>query len=122
MVPRSEGQRVVDVTDPRVARVIDLIDRCPSTEIAIGTLAGAVNLSASRLRRLFVAYSGLTLSRYIKRVRMSRADALVCSTFLSFKEIVAAVGLRDESHFVRDFKSFYGCTPTERRRAFLAKR
>jgi len=69
-----------------------------------------------------VAQTGLTLSRYIKRVRMSRADELVCSTFLSIKEIVAAVGLRDESHFVRDFKSCHGCTPTERRRAVLAKR
>jgi len=123
-VPTSEHRRrtVVDVADPRIGRIIDLIESRPSDALAIDSLAGAVNLSASRLRRLFVAQTGLTLSRYIKRVRMSRADELVCSTFLSIKEIVAAVGLRDESHFVRDFKSCHGCTPTERRRAVLAKR
>lgn len=108
--------------DPRVDRVIELIASCPSAALEIGTLASAVNLSTSRLRRLFVAHCGLTLSRYIKGVRMSRADELVCGTFLSIKEIVAAVGFRDDSHFVRDFKSFYGCTPTERRRAAFAKK
>ena len=38
------------------------------------------------------------------------------------QEIAAAVGLHDESHFVRDFKSLYGYTPTERRRTVLANR
>lgn len=66
--------------------------------------------------------TGTTLSRYIKHMRMRRADELVRNTFLSIKEIAAEVGLHDGSHFVRDFKSFYGCTPTERRRASFANR
>ena len=42
---------------------------------------------------------------------MERAKNLLESSFLSVKEIAYQVGLNDESHFVRDFKSTYGFTP-----------
>ena len=112
----------LDVGDPRVAYVIALIEKYPSTDLVVSRLARAVNLSSSRLQRIFVLHTGLTLARYIKGVRLRRADDLVCGTFLTIKEIVAAVGLHDESHFVRDFKSSYGFTPTERRRAVRANK
>jgi transcriptional regulator GlxA family with amidase domain len=117
-----ERRAAVDVADHRVARVIQLIETCPPAELAVGTLADAVRLSPSRLRRLFVAHMGVTLARYIKRAKLGRADDLVRTTFLSVKEIAAAVGLHDESHFLRDFKATYGATPTERRRTTLANR
>jgi AraC-like DNA-binding protein len=101
---------------------MDLIESRASADLAVGTLARAVHLSPSRLRRLFVTHTGLTLARYIKRAKLRRADELVRTTFLSIKEIAAAVSLHDDSHFVRDFKASYGCTPTERRRADLANR
>lgn len=115
-------ERRTAVTDHRVARVIELIEIRPPAELAVGNLAEAVRLSPSRLRRLFVTHTGLTLSRYIKRAKLRRADDLVRTTFLSVKEIAAAVGIHDESHFLRDFKAVYGATPTERRRTSLANR
>ena len=42
---------------------------------------------------------------------MERAKDLLESSFLSVKEIAFQVGLNDESHFVRDFKSTYGYSP-----------
>lgn len=42
---------------------------------------------------------------------MERAKDLLESSFLSVKEIAFQVGLNDESHFVRDFKSTYGFSP-----------
>ena len=42
---------------------------------------------------------------------MERAKGLLESSFLSVKEIAYQVGLNDESHFVRDFKSTYGYSP-----------
>jgi hypothetical protein len=46
---------------------------------------------------------------------MERAGDLLETSFLSVKEIAHAVGLNDESHFVRDFKTIYGVTPTRYR-------
>jgi AraC-like DNA-binding protein len=41
---------------------------------------------------------------------------MLASTFLTIKEIAAKVDAGDESHFVRDFKVAFGCTPSEYRR------
>lgn len=50
---------------------------------------------------------------------MQDATTLLVTTFLSIKEIIAQVGFKDESHFVRDFKRIYGVTPTEYRKQNL---
>jgi hypothetical protein len=49
---------------------------------------------------------------------MQRAKDLLESSFLSVKEIAFQVGLNDESHFVRDFKSTYGFSPAHYRSRF----
>jgi hypothetical protein len=49
---------------------------------------------------------------------MERAKFLLESSFLSVKEIAYQVGLNDESHFVRDFKSTYGYSPALYRSRF----
>ena len=56
--------------------------------------------------------------RYLRLLRMERAKDLLESSFLSVKEIAFQVGLNDESHFVRDFKSTYGFSPALYRSRF----
>jgi len=56
--------------------------------------------------------------RYLRLLRMERAKVLLESSFLSVKEIAFQVGLNDESHFVRDFKSAYGYSPALYRSRF----
>lgn len=56
--------------------------------------------------------------RYLRQLRMERAKQLLESSFLSVKEIAFQVGLNDESHFVRDFKSTYGYSPALYRSQF----
>jgi AraC-like DNA-binding protein len=53
---------------------------------------------------------------------MQHAATLLTTTFLSVKEIVRRVGCTDESHFVRDFKRFYGVTPSEYRNGTVTER
>ena len=59
--------------------------------------------------------------RYLRLLRMERARNLLESSFLSVKEIAYQVGLNDESHFVRDFKSTYGFSPALYRSNFKNK-
>ena len=59
--------------------------------------------------------------RYLRQLRMERAKNLLESSFLSVKEIAYQVGLNDESHFVRDFKSTYGYSPALYRSQFRNK-
>ena len=46
---------------------------------------------------------------------MQKAKKLLETTVLSVKQIMAMVGVKDESHFVRDFEMSCGLTPVRYR-------
>jgi AraC family transcriptional regulator len=99
----------------RVKRVIDLMQGDPSQNFPLGKMAESVNLSAPYFCYLFKTLTGVPPAKYLKSLRMQEAATLLTTTFLSIKEIVRQVGLADESHFVRDFKRYYGMTPSQYR-------
>ena len=80
-------------------------------ELSLTEFAQSVNLSVWRLCHIFKSDVGMPPIRYLRLLRMERAKVLLESSFLSVKEIAYQVGLNDESHFVRDFKSTYGYSP-----------
>ena len=87
-------------------------------ELSLGEFAQSVNLSVWRLCHIFKSDVGMPPIRYLRLLRMERAKDLLESSFLSVKEIAYQVGLNDESHFVRDFKSTYGYSPALYRTRF----
>ena len=80
-------------------------------ELSLAEFAQSVNLSVWRLCHIFKSDVGMPPIRFLRLLRMERAKSLLESSFLSVKEIAYQVGLNDESHFVRDFKSTYGFSP-----------
>jgi len=99
--------------DIRVRYVIKLFNEGLSDKFSEETVSKHVNLSPARLRQLFKKDTGLSPIRYLKRLRMNSAAKLLQSSFLSIKEIASQAGFGDSSHFVRDFRTHYGLTPTE---------
>src|ERR1051325_12003683 len=87
-------------------------------ELSLGEFAQSVNLSVWRLCHIFKSDVGMPPIRYLRLLRMERAKNLLESSFLSVKEIAFRVGLNEESHFVRDFKSPYGYSPPLNRSRF----
>src|ERR1043166_9599795 len=81
-------------------------------ELSLPEFAQSVNLSVWRLSHIFKSDVGIPPIKYLKLLRMERAKLLLESSYLTVKEIAFQVGLNDESHFVRDFKSTYGYSPT----------
>ena len=97
--------------DRRVKAVIDYMSEDLSRPLRLQEVAHSVNLSASRLQHLFKADTNMTPAQYLKSLRMQRAKQLIDSTYLNTKEIMRRVGMKDESHFVREFKRVYGLPP-----------
>ena len=102
----------------RVRKVIALAEESLHKGWSPAQLAAAVNLSASRLHQLFKEETGVPPARYLRRLRMRRAKELLETTNLSVKQVMAGIGLTDESHFVRDFKKACGLTPAKYRECF----
>ena len=104
--------------DGRVRKAIALAEEFLHKGWSPARLAELVNLSPSRLHQLFKEETGVPPARYLRRLRMQRARELLETTHLSVKQVMAGVGLTDESHFVRDFKKTFGLTPAGYRRRF----
>lgn len=108
--------------DQRVLKVIDLMKESLHGGWSAAGLAECVNLSPSRLHQLFKEETGLPPARYLRLLRMERAKELLETSHLSVKQVMARVGVTDESHFVRDFKKTHGITPARYRERFLSGR
>jgi transcriptional regulator GlxA family with amidase domain len=104
--------------DKRVEKIIQMMRDDVSGELSLAEMAQSVNLSVWRLCHIFKSDVGMPPIRYLRQLRMERAKDLLESSFLSVKEIAYQVGLSDESHFVRDFKSTYGHSPAHYRSRF----
>lgn len=99
--------------DQRVQRVNLLIQNNLHRNLSLGNLASSVNLSPWRLGHLFKEDMGTSPAQYLKLLRMQEAKRLLETTPLSVKEVMARVGIRDKSHFERDFKKAFGLTPAQ---------
>jgi len=97
--------------DWRVKRVINLMEQGLDQPLSVADLAKAVNLSPGRLRHIFKSETNVALRHYLRALRMEHAKRLLQTTFLTVKQVMIEVGVRDESHFVRDFESTYGISP-----------
>jgi transcriptional regulator GlxA family with amidase domain len=99
--------------DERVRVAIEFMTANLDRKLAPAEIAESVRLSPTHLRRLFKSQTGRSLTAYRKQLQQQRARQLLETTFLSIKEIAAAVRITSVSHFVRDFKKSYGVTPSE---------
>jgi AraC-like DNA-binding protein len=85
-------------------------------EFRTESLSDHLNLSPSRVQHLFQQHLGMSPTQVFKLRQMETAKDLLDSTFLRVKEVMAAAGRHDPSHFVRDFKRMFGYTPAQRRK------
>ena len=107
--------------DIRVRTAITLIKSHPACKLTVRELARKVNLSHWHFSHLFLAELHISPSQFSRRLKFEIAKTLLESSFLSVKQIMAAVGMNDKSHFARDFKKIYGLSPREYRRQCATK-
>jgi len=83
--------------------------------LSTGKIAGIVGLSISHFSYLFHKETGLTITRYLEKLRVDFAKSQLLSTSLSIKEIAADAGYGDQNYFSRVFKKLAGCSPANYR-------
>jgi transcriptional regulator GlxA family with amidase domain len=103
--------------DDRLRVIIAFMERTLQNPRPWKEVAAVGGLSPSWMRELFARHLNDSPSRYRKRLRLERARTLlVTAPHLSVKQVMAEVGLADESHFVRDFQAMFGLSPRRYRR------
>jgi transcriptional regulator GlxA family with amidase domain len=102
--------------DPRIQLAVKLLEKnALAPAIRINEIAARLHISSSHLRHIFKKEVGVAPAHYVRALRLRHARDLLETTFLSVKEIMAAVGFSDVSHFVRAYKSQFGETPSQTR-------
>jgi AraC-like DNA-binding protein len=96
---------------PGIAAAMRAIENDPSIRMA--DVRDQVGMAPKRLIATFRAEVGLSPKAYARVRRLQAALRLLSVGPLSGARVAAEVGYFDQAHFVRDFESFTGMTPTQ---------
>lgn len=79
----------------------------------VGLVIDQIGFSARHFGRLFQDQVGLTPKLFCRIQRLRRAlYLLVGKEHVDWMDVVLACGYFDQAHFIHDFHTFTGCTPT----------
>ncbi len=86
--------------------------RCHYAEnLSMEKLSGVAHLSANYLGTLFKQEEGITVSRFIEKVRVDAAALLLLSSNRKAGDIAKACGFNNTSYFGKCFRSIFGMPP-----------
>ncbi len=74
-----------------------------------------LSLSRANFFRKLKALSGMTPGELIKSIRLQQVVHLLNTSELTVTEIFYKTGFNNQSHFFREFKKHFGCSPNEYR-------
>jgi AraC-like DNA-binding protein len=118
-IARFVGQRLEGTgPDAAIERGVAAMQQA-SAEISVEEIAAAAGMSRRQLERRFRDAVGIPPGTLADILRFRRVfDAMERDSARPWTDAAAAAGYFDQSHLIRDFRRFVGCTPGE----FLAAR
>lgn len=98
----------------KVALVRDLMFELRQTDgfTTMETIASQYGITARHMQQLFLQTTGLTPKLYSQINRFQHSLRLVTAKNTSLTSIAYECGYSDQSHFIREFKTFTGVTPS----------
>ena len=110
-LPEGEGGWLRALTDPQLAGALEAIHSDPGAPWSLASLAARANMSRSAFAARFKSVVGDTALGYLTQWRMQRAAALLESSDIPLKEIVASSGYASEAAFRIAFRKWSGASP-----------
>lgn len=109
LTPRSAGRQM---TEPRMEQLWNVVAAELARPWTTGDMAAIVNVSEQHLRRLCAAQTGASPMRYLTRLRLERAAALLTQTIEPISDIAQRVGFGAPFAFSRAFARQFGRSPS----------
>jgi AraC-like DNA-binding protein len=95
----------------KVANILTSIKKSPS-ENSLRNIASTYGITPRYLHKLIYQHTGLSPTSFTKINRFLFSLKLIAKNDQPFTAIAYDCGYFDQSHFIRDFKSFTGVTPS----------
>lgn len=106
-------QPLLPKIDNRIGKAILFIEQNIAEQLQIKYLAEVAFLSETQFKKLFKQQTSLTVMKYVTRVRMEKAQALLTHTDYSLQIIGEKVGYKELSAFSRKFSQYFGLSATK---------
>ncbi len=120
-VVTRQSSDILAVSDPIVARALQLIRERVDEDLAVSTVQRYVGLSRRALDYRFVRVLGRTVHEEITRTRMERLASLLMSTDWTLPRLAERLQFSHSEYMGIAFKKFTGKSPGEYRRTNRAE-
>lgn len=102
------------IPNSRVNAAIKYIsDNFRNPDLQLKDIAAAVKSNEKYLQRIFKAEKGISIYKYITKIRMDAAVTLLCSSDYNINEISEFTGYNDRRCFSDAFKKHFGVYPSQ---------
>jgi AraC-like DNA-binding protein/ligand-binding sensor protein len=101
-----------------IRKMIEYINQNFTHKIRSEEIARVGGLSTSRSLHLFKEETGMSLSDYVKKLRVDYGKYLILNTDLNLADCSIEAGFFDQSHFTKTFKQVEKITPSQFRRKY----
>ena len=102
----------------QIARVLRMIEQRYADNLTMEELAREVNMSVSAFHHHFKAVTATSPLQYIKSFRLHKARLMMLHDGIKAGAAAARVGYESNSQFSREYKRFFGSTPTDQASRF----
>lgn len=107
----------VTASDRKFNEVLDYIRAHYGDPIRTADLCRIFHYSEAYFCRLFRRMTGLTVSAYLRTLRMEQAQTLLCNSTADVAAVAAACGYPDPRYFTACFTAHFGISPTAYRQS-----
>lgn len=111
----NEHAAALETTSNHAEEALRYIEDHYCDPITIQDIADHLNLNRSYLHRVFKAFTGVSIQRYLLDYRLRQACILLKTTTLSVRVIAHSVSYIDPLYFSRIFHQKMGVSPSEYR-------
>ncbi len=114
---RMQAMRRKEAFSRPVTRCLDYIENHLQEPLAVRVLSRELGISESHISTTFKKEIGISVSEYIRRMRIDTAKALLQYTEFSCLEIAEYLCFSSDCHFSQVFRRYTGLSPREYRKS-----
>lgn len=106
------GMKKTTAAQQLVERAILWLSLQYSRQISIEEMANELGYHRTHLSKIFKQETGMSPMNYLMKIRMERAAHLLVHESFTIQQVASSVGYSDPLYFSKQFKKWYGTTPS----------
>lgn len=117
----NNKKKIVGIYSNEIKEAIGFIDKNLFNKISFSELAAKINFSERNFRKVFTDYVGISPKAYMQEQRLKSAATELKNGTYNISEISENLGYYSQFQFSRDFKKYFGISPSEYKKNIISQ-